>query len=122
MVEHRAENAGVPGSNPGGTITFERSNNHDWNPNKKLKEIRFRPRIAENDLKMRLNQAKGFLKKKLQVRVTVLFWGKFRRKKDAKKDKIFQEAEEKLERFAKLGKMVSPPRMTGSKYTMVIEQ
>jgi translation initiation factor IF-3 len=69
---------------------------------------------------MRLNQAKSFLKKKMQVRVTVLFWGKFRRKKDAKQDVIFREAEEKLERFAKLGKVSSPPKMSGSKYTMVI--
>jgi translation initiation factor IF-3 len=77
--------------------------------------------IAEHDLKIRINQAKNFLRKGTQVKVTVLFWGKFKRKDKNKNDKFMKLANEKLERFTRLGKLVSPAKMRGSKYTLIIE-
>ena len=82
---------------------------------KRIKEIRFKPMIEGNDLRIRLEKAKAFLKKGHQVRVTVLFWGKHSNKKG-----LMQYAEPKLERFAALGKVISAPKMNGSKYTMII--
>jgi len=49
------------------------------------------------------------------VKVTVLFWGKHSDKKG-----MMKFAEPKLELFAKLGKVISPPTMNGSKYTMTL--
>jgi len=52
----------------------------------------------------------------MRVKVTVLFWGKFSDKKG-----MMPHADTRLERFAVLGKVVSPPKLHGSKYSMIIE-
>ncbi len=42
----------------------------------KLKEVRFRPRIEEHDLKMKINQAKKFLEKGNKVKINIMFRGR----------------------------------------------
>ncbi len=42
----------------------------------KLKEIRFRPRIDDHDLKMKINMARRFLDDGCKVKLTVMFRGR----------------------------------------------
>jgi len=42
----------------------------------KIKEIRFRPRIDQHDMEMKVNQARGFLEKGNKVKFTVMFRGR----------------------------------------------
>jgi len=42
----------------------------------KLKEVRFRPRIEEHDLQMKINQAKKFLEKGNKVKINIMFRGR----------------------------------------------
>jgi len=42
----------------------------------KLKEVRFRPRIGEHDLVMKVNQAKKFLDDGYKVKITLMFRGR----------------------------------------------
>jgi len=41
----------------------------------KLKEVRFRPRIGEHDLNMKVNHAKKFLEDGFKVKITLMFRG-----------------------------------------------
>ena len=73
---------------------------------KKVKEIRFRPKTAENDLKTKLKQAKKFLAKGHQVKVTILF-------KRWETKTLMWMAEEKMDSFTKLSKAKVKPRLKG---------
>ena len=42
----------------------------------KLKEIRFRPRIGDHDLMMKISMAKKFLKEGNKVKITIMFRGR----------------------------------------------
>jgi len=42
----------------------------------KIKEVRFRPRIGENDLQMKVNMAKKFLTDGFKVKITLMFRGR----------------------------------------------
>jgi translation initiation factor IF-3 len=80
----------------------------------KLKEIRFRPRIADHDLNTKLRQAAKFLEKGNQVRITVMYRG-------SRESAISRPvAEEKLARFLELGKPISKPKWSGKRYSVVI--
>ncbi|HCJ67468.1 MAG TPA: hypothetical protein DHV62_09170 [Elusimicrobia bacterium] len=41
-----------------------------------MKEIRFRPRISDHDLEVKLNHAHEFLEKKFKVRVNIMLRGR----------------------------------------------
>lgn len=41
-----------------------------------IKELKMRPSISTNDFKVRVEKAKGFLKKKFKVKLTVFFKGR----------------------------------------------
>ena len=80
---------------------------------RKVKEIRFRPKTDDHDLRNKLNQVKKFLKKGHIVKVTILFrrWEK----------KTMQEiAKEKLDRFAELGRVSSSARWQGNRLTLTL--
>ena len=79
----------------------------------KTKEIRFRPKTAENDLRNKRKQVKKFLKKGHRVKVTVLFrrW---------EKKTMMEIAKEKLDSFAALGRVANPPRLNGVRLTMTL--
>lgn len=79
----------------------------------KMKEIRFRPATAENDLKTKLKQVKKFLEKGHQVKISVLF-------KRCEKKTMMPIAKEKLEKFQKLGKSSSPVKIKGNTMTTVL--
>jgi len=64
-----------------------------------------------------VKQAKNFLEKGHRVKVTVIFWGR----KFSDRKHFMKDAEQRLKVFESLGKVVSPVKMNGSNYSMILE-
>jgi translation initiation factor IF-3 len=64
-------------------------------------------------LKTKIKQAQKFIKKGMFVKIVVLFRGR--------EKKTMQEAAMvRLDRFAAIGKIVSPPKMQGNRMVMTV--
>ena len=79
----------------------------------KTKEIRFRPKTDENDLRNKRKQVKKFLKKGHKVRITILFrrW---------EKKTMMEIAKEKLDTFTALGRVATPARLNGVRLSVLL--
>ena len=79
----------------------------------KTKEIRFRPKTQEHDLRNKRKQVKKFLRKGHRVKVTILFrrW---------EKKTMMEIAKEKLDSFAELGRVATPARLNGVRLTLTL--
>ena len=82
----------------------------------KLKEVRFRPDIGENDLNIKLNKAMEFLEKGDKVQFTMMFRGRERFHQDLG----FEVFNSIIQRFGDQAKVERPPRSEGRRILMVL--
>lgn len=82
----------------------------------KLKEIRLHPKIGEHDIAVKLGQALGFLDKGDKVQFTMIFRGRERFHQELGRS-VFERL---VQSVAEKGKIERPPRMEGSRMTLVV--
>ncbi len=82
----------------------------------KLKEVRLRPDIGDNDLNVKLNKAIEFLEEGDKVQFTMLFRGRERFHQDLGYE-MFKAI---IERLGELAKVERPPRNEGRRILMVL--
>ena len=82
----------------------------------KLKEVRFRPDIGENDLNIKLNKAIEFLEKGDKVQFTMMFRGRERFHQDLG----FELFSSIIQRFGDQAKVERPPRSEGRRILMIL--
>jgi translation initiation factor IF-3 len=82
----------------------------------KLKEVRFRPDIGENDLNIKLNKAIEFLEKGDKVQFTMMFRGRERFHQDLG----FEVFNSIIQRFGEQAKVERPPRSEGRRILMIL--
>ena len=83
---------------------------------KKLKEIRVRPKTGDHDIETKINQARRFLEHKDKVLVNVLFRGRELQHIDEGRRIIVGI----LEKLADLAKVEKPPSMEGKRMTAML--
>ncbi len=82
----------------------------------KTKEIRLRPKTGEHDIDFKVKQAKGFLKHKDKVQVSVIFRGR----EMAHIEEGRKVMEGVIEVLSEFGKLESPPQQHGRRMICTI--
>lgn len=81
-----------------------------------LKEIKFRPFIAENDLNFRLRRAEKFLKEGNKVKIAVVFRGR----EITKKDFGYQLIEKSLAKLKPFSEVDFKPKLVGRRLEIIL--
>jgi translation initiation factor IF-3 len=81
-----------------------------------MKEVRVRPKIDVNDLKIKVRKATEFLEAGSKVQVTCLFRGREMAYKDRGRDVLMRV----VEALADIAKVEREPRMAGRRMTMML--
>jgi len=81
-----------------------------------LKEVRFTPFIAQNDLNIRVERIKEFLKEGNKVRVIVRFSGR----QITKKDFGYKVINQVIEKLGELAKKESEPKFLGRELSLIL--
>jgi translation initiation factor IF-3 len=89
---------------------------HQHGHHTKTKEIRLRPKTGEHDIDFKVKQAKGFLKHKDKVQVSVIFRGREMAHIEEGR-RVMQGVIEELIEF---GKLESPPQQHGRRMICTI--
>ncbi|HSW47020.1 MAG TPA: translation initiation factor IF-3 [Phycisphaerae bacterium] len=82
----------------------------------KLKEVRFRPDIGDNDLNVKLTKAMEFLENGDKVQFTMMFRGRERFHQDLGYE-LFRSI---IQRFGEAAKVERPPRAEGRRILMIL--
>ena len=82
----------------------------------KIKEVRFRPRISQNDFDTKINRAKKFLEQGCHLKITVMFRGREMARKEAGMD-LLMRVTNILEDVAKIDKEAS---MEGRRMSIIL--
>ena len=83
-----------------------------------MKEMRFRPNIAEHDLKVKLNKVKKFIEKKHRVKLTMFFKGREMAHKDLGEEKMKKMVNELKDFGASIN---SPLKFKGNNATVILD-
>ena len=83
----------------------------------KIKEVRFRPRISQNDFDTKINRAKKFLEQGCHLKITVMFRGREMARQDLGED-LVKRIYDALDGFAQVEKRAE---MQGNRFSILMK-